>query len=361
MSHIIISFSIAALLATSPALAQTPPPASSPSLALVTAQTASSAATHAFDGVVEAVRQAVVSAQVSGAVVQVEVEAGERVKAGQVLLRIDASTAEQNAAAANAQAQAATSSLELAAKDLERQRQLFQQNYISQAALDRTEAAYKAARAQANASLAQSRASRAQSGLHVLRAPFAGVVAQVPVSPGDMAMPGRALVTLYDPHALRIRAAIPQSAAANMQADKKLRIELPALPETAEVWVDAKDVQFLPMVDASTHTVVLRAALPADTNEAVTPGMFARVYLPLARADDDQVAVGNVSVLVPKRALVRRAELTALYVLNAQGKAVLRQVRVGQPSADGHSVEILSGLMPGEQVVLHPQSAARGN
>ena len=364
MRHILLSYSIAAAAwaATSPVLAQTPPPVSSSSLELVTAQAASNAATHAFDGVVEAVRQAVVSAQVPGTVVQVQVEAGERVQAGQVLLRIDATTAEQNAAAANAQAQAATSSLELAAKDLERQRQLFRQNYISQAALDRAEAAYKAARAQANASLAQSRASSAQSGLHVVRAPFAGVVAQVPVSLGDMAMPGRALVTLYDPQALRIRAAVPQSAATNMQAGEKLRIELPALPGTAEVWVDAKDVQLLPMVDASTHTVVLRAALPANTHEAATPGMFARVHLPLARSTEDGALVGgNAPVLVPKQAIVRRAELTGLYVLNAQGKAVLRQVRVGQPSADGQRVEILSGLMAGEQVVLHPQSAARGN
>ncbi|MEP7301957.1 MAG: biotin/lipoyl-binding protein, partial [Caldimonas sp.] len=96
----------------------------------VPAQAAASAAPSAFDGVVEAVRQTVVAAQVSGAVVQLDARVGERVKAGQVLLRIDARAADQNAAASDAQVQAARAALEVASKDFERQKQLFQKNYI---------------------------------------------------------------------------------------------------------------------------------------------------------------------------------------------------------------------------------------
>ncbi|MEO8526678.1 MAG: biotin/lipoyl-binding protein, partial [Caldimonas sp.] len=90
------------------------------------AQAAANAAASAFDGVVEAVRQTVIAAQVSGAVVQLDAKVGDRVRAGQVLLRIDARAADQNAAAGDAQVQSARSSLELASKDFERQKQLFQ-------------------------------------------------------------------------------------------------------------------------------------------------------------------------------------------------------------------------------------------
>lgn len=346
-----LCFAAVALMASLTASAQTPPQPLKATAAVATAGTT----TSAFDGVVEAVRQTVIAAQVPGAVIQLDVKVGDRVKAGQVLLRIDARVAEQNAAASDAQVQAARSSLDLATKDFERQQRLFQKNYISQAAMERAESAYKSAQAQANALLAQARASRTQSGYHVVRAPFAGVVSEVPVSLGDMAMPGRPLLTLYDPTALRVTAAVPQSVAARMPADPKLRIELPGLP-AASAWVVPGNVQLLPTVDAATHTVQLRAELPGGVGATVAPGMFARLWLPLARSDAPGTAPGAL-LSVPVEAIVRRAELTGLYVLNPQGKPVLRQVRLGR-ATDGR-VEILSGLMPGEQVVTDPQSAAR--
>ena len=165
-----------------------------------------------FDAVVEAVRQTVVSAQVAGAVTALDVKAGDAVKAGQVLARIDARAADQTAASSEAQVRSAQAMQDVARKDYERQQQLFKKDYISQAALERAESQYKATQAQAAALLSQAGAARTQSGFYVVRAPYAGVVAEVPVAVGDMAMPGRALATLYEPGALRVTAAVPQSA-----------------------------------------------------------------------------------------------------------------------------------------------------
>ncbi len=356
-----LSFALAVSTTSMHAAAQTPPAP----LRTVTATAAAVSSASAFDGVVEAVRQTVVAAQVPGAIVQLDVKVGDRVKAGQQLLRIDARAAEQNAAASDAQTQAARASLELATKDVERQRRLFQKQYISQASLERAESAYQAARAQANALLAQAGASRTQSGYHVVRAPFTGVVAEVPVSLGDMAMPGRPLLTLYDPTALRVTAAVPQSVAMRMPADPAPRIELAGRP-AASAWVTPTSVVVLPTVDAATHTVQLRAGLPPDVG-AVSPGMFARLWV--AQSSEGEAQAGAVagagagagagapSVMVPVEAIVRRAELTALYALDPQGRPVLRQVRLGR-TRDGR-IEVLSGLMPGENVVVDPQSAAR--
>jgi RND family efflux transporter MFP subunit len=320
------------------------------------ARAAAGALASPFDGVVEAVRQTVVAAQVAGAVVQLEAKVGDRVKAGQALLRIDARTADQDAAASNARLLAARASLEVASKDFERQKQLFQKNYISQATLERAESEFKAMRAQAGAQIAQAGAAHTQSGLYTVHAPYGGVIAEVSVSLGDMAMPGRPLVTLYDSAALRVTAAVPQSLAAQLAAGALPRVELPGLP-AATAWVTPVRVQLLPIVDAATHTVQLRADLPAGV-VGVSPGMFARLWIPILQAQ----AIAGASPAsqtpsVPLKAIVRRAEMTGLYVLDPNGKPVLRQVRLGRVEND--RVEILSGLMVGEQVVSDPQTAAR--
>ncbi|EHR72107.1 RND family efflux transporter, MFP subunit [Burkholderiales bacterium JOSHI_001] len=321
-------------------------------LTAVAAQAGSGGTASAFDAVVEAVRQTVVAAQVPGAVVQLGVKVGDRVSAGQVLLRLDARAADQTAAAGDAQVQAARAALEVASKDFERQRQLFQKNYISQAALEQAESQFKATQAQVNAQLAQAGAARTQTGFYVVRAPFAGVVSEVPVSLGDMAMPGRALLTLYDPASLRVTAAVPQSISAGLAAGALPRIEFPGLP-AAQQWVQPLRAQLLPTVDPGTHTVQMRADLPAGL-AGMAPGMYARLWLPVAAGGSSNA---TAAVTVPRAAVVRRAELTGLYVLNPKGQPVLRQVRLGR--VDGDRVEVLSGLMPGERVVSDPQAAAR--
>lgn len=297
----------------------------------------------AYDGVVEAVRQTVVAAQVAGAIVALDVRAGDRVKAGQVLARIDARSAEQAAAASDAQVNAARAALEVAAREHERQRQLFRKQYISQAAFERAEAQYKAAKAQADAQLAQAALARTQTGLHVVRAPYAGVVSDVPVALGDMAMPGRALLTLHDPGALRVAAAVPQAIATALDAPAlaQVRAELAGLP-AAQARATPVRVQVLPTLDAGTHTALLRADLPAGL-AGVSPGQSARLWVPVA---DD----GARRALVPVTAVVRRAELAAVYVLDAEQRPLLRQVRLGR--ALGERVEVLAGLREGERVVL---------
>ncbi len=344
-----------ALLAALLALG-TAPPLRAAELATTLAAPATAGSSSAFDGVVEAVRQTVVAAQVPGAVVDLQVKAGDRVAAGQVLLRLDARAADQTAAAGDAQVQAARAALDVARKDLDRQRALFQTRFISQAALDQAEAAFRATQAQANAQLAQAGAARTQSGFYVVRAPFAGVVSDVPVSLGDMAMPGRALLTLYDPTALRVSAAVPSSVTARLAAGQLPRIELPALPGAAR-WVQPVRAQLLPTVDPGTLSAQMRADLPAGL-AGLAPGMVARLWLPLAApAATGAAGEAPAALAVPRSAVVRRAELTALYVVGSNGKPVLRQVRLGR--VDGDRVEVLSGLMPGERVASDPQAAAR--
>ena len=298
-----------------------------------------------FDGVVEAVRQTVLASQVAGSVVALDARAGSRVKAGQVLVRLDARAAEQQAGAAAAQVQVARATQEAATRELERQRQLFQKSYISQAALDRAEAQFKTAQAEAASQLASAGAALTQSGFYSIKAPYDGIVADVAVVLGDMAMPGRALLTLYDPAALRVTAAVPQSAASRIGTGDALQVEMPGV---AAGRVAPLRWHLLPAANPATHTLELRLDLPSGT--AAVPGMFARAWLPGGTAASPRFSV-------PARAVVRRAELTGVYVIGADGVPLLRQVRLGRTS--GEQVEVLAGVSANERVALDPQAAAR--
>jgi hypothetical protein len=150
---------------------------------------------------------------------------------------------------------------------------------------------------------------------------------------------------VYDPGALRVSVALPQGVAARLETGAGVQVELPG---AAAGRVTPVKTQLLPTVDPATHTLELRLDLPAGL-AGVAPGMFARVWLPIAGAD--------ARLFVPARAVVRRAELSGVYVLGADGRALLRQVRLGR--LQGDRVEVLAGVSAGERVVLDPQAAAR--
>jgi RND family efflux transporter MFP subunit len=322
--------------------------AASGELKTAVVQSGGAAGTTGFDGVVEAVRQTVMAAQVPGAVIALGVKAGDQVREGQMLARIDARAATQNTMASQAQVQAARSALDVATKEYERQKQLYQKQYISQAALERAEAQYNATSAQLKAQLAQAGAAHVQSDFYTVKAPYAGVVADVPVALGDMAMPGKPLVTMYDPAALRVTASVPQTVLAHMAANKPVKIELLGLPADSQ-WLTRPGLQILPTIDAATHSAEVRVDLPAGL-KGVSPGMFARVWLQTEEA-------GGARLYVPASAIVKRAEMTGLYVIDANGRPVLRQVRLGRTQDD--TVEVLSGVAAGEHVAVDPQAAAR--
>ena len=321
--------------------------ADAPSLASASVRVEAGGGVHVAEAVVEAVRQSVISAQVSGRITALSVKAGDIVRKGQVLVRIDAQAATQQVTASQAQVEESKAQLDVARKTLERQRQLFRQHYISQAAFDQAEAQFKVTEAGVRGSIAQAGAATTQTGFYSLAAPFDGVVAEVSTEQGDMAMPGKPLLTVFDPAAMRVVATLPQSRVAGLVDKAEVRIELSALPEAQRQQI-ARSVTVLPMADAATHTVQVRLGLPSGL-AGLVPGMFARASFSL-QGD------GRRRLLVPAQAVVRRSELEAVYVLK-DSRAQLRQVRLGKPV--GNDIEILAGLEGNERVALDPVAASR--
>lgn len=284
--------------------------------------------TFPSEAVVEAIQQATVGAQVPGRVLEVKADAGQVVKKGDVLMRIDAREAAEAARAAEAQ-------YANARVHYERTKSLVAQKFMSAAALDKAKADFDAA--------AANRAAAGASQSHAtILAPITGIVARRHAELGDMAMPGTPLFTIYQPGGLRVTASIPQYRLKDMRAVKTARVEF---PESGQ-WVDATAVQVLPTADAATHVSQVRVTLP--TVPEATPGMFARVHFVTGQAE---------KLTVPASAVLRRGEVAAVYVQAADGRLSLRQLRLGDSVGRGE-IEVLAGLATGDQVVTEPVKAA---
>ena len=311
-------------------------------LDVASAQYREVAQTYSVDGLVEAVRQSTVSAQISGRVKEINFDVGDHVNKGQVILRIDEREAAQAVAGSQAQVLQAQANLNNAKAAYERAKQLFAQKFISQAALDKAQADYKVALAQAAASEAGAGQASLAHGYTAVIAPYSGVVAARLVEVGEMVMPGKHLMTGFDASEMRVLVSVPQDKLADIGAQPAAKVEIPSLKR----WIEAASVTVQPVADARTHSTQVRAYLPANET-GIYPGMFVRVHF----------VTGKTSKLViPASAVLRRSEVVAVYVMDEKGGMKLRQVRLGETLADG-LIEVLAGLNPGEQVALDPVKA----
>jgi RND family efflux transporter MFP subunit len=317
-------------------------PAAAETLATYLVSAQSEGASFLATGTVEAVRQGTLAAQVSGRITEVRVRNGDEVEAGQPLIQIEVGDSADTVAASAAAAGGAAARLVSARADFERAQRLQAQEYLSVAALERAQAVLRSAEADAQASEALAKAARTRAGWHSVVAPYAGRVTDLWVSAGDLATPGKALLGLYNPTALRVIAQVPESMAARVQADQPAQLLVgESKPVTIATW------RLIPAVDPATHSVEIRAELP--TGSGLEPGQFVNLLLPLHRASPE--------IRIPLSAVLRRSELVGVYVVDAQGSAHLRQVRLGPVM--GNAVTVLSGLQSGEHVALDPMSAGR--
>ena len=301
------------------------------------------AGTYVADATVQAVRQSVVSTQVQGRVLQLAVRAGDAVKAGQVLVRLDdreLGAAEASSTAAIMEAQANLAKAEL---DLKRNQSLAKQNFVSPSVVEQSDTQVKALHARVDALRAGAGAASATRSHAVIAAPYDGIVAATHVEAGDMAMPGKPIATLFQPGALRAVAYLPESQLTAVKAglEKNASAEIDIGGQT----VVSQQITVLPSADPSTRTTEVRIELPASAK--ATPGQFARA----------RFAVGEAQRLaIPQAAVIKRGELTAVYVTGADGRFQQRQIRAGERLADGR-IEVLAGLKASESVALDPVKA----
>ena len=319
-----------------------PPPAPSagPPLASVVLATAHTPLERFVDGTIEAVNQATMSAQTSGRVAEILYDVNDVVPAGAVIIRLKGTEQRaglQGAAASLTEARARASEADA---NYQRISEMYQRRVVSRAQLDQATANRDAAAARLAAAEAGVTSAREGLGYTEVRAPYGGVVTKRLVEVGESVSPGTPLMTGISLRDLRVSTNVPQSIVARVRALKKAAVYV------GDRRIEADRITIFPEAATPSSTFRARLDLPANALD-LAPGMFVKVGLVIGEAD---------RLLVPASALVERGEVTAVYVIDAQGRVALRYVRPGHRF--GESVEILSGLAAGERVALDPIAAS---
>ena len=292
-----------------------------------------------FDGLVEAVQQASIAAQTSGRVVALERDVDDPVRRAEVILRICAVEQKANLDAARQALTEATAMATEARSRYARVQQLAGQKLLSQSDLDRATADRDAAEARLAAARAGVAAAEEQHGYTQVRAPFDGVVTARHVEVGEAVAPGQPLTAVAALGALRVNVDVPQALADEVRAQGSARVY--AGPQV----LDSAGLTVFPAAASGSNTVRVRVELPEGV-EGLYPGMFVKAGFR---------SVAPVALRVPASGVVRRSEVTAVYVVSDGGQVRLRQVRLGRELGD--EVEVLAGLSAGERIAADPVAA----
>jgi RND family efflux transporter MFP subunit len=280
------------------------------------------------------------ASRVAARVTAVEVRAGEHVKRGQVLVALDASELRAQVAQARGELSAARAELARTSADNRRFAALFTRGSVTAHERDAAEAAYRSAMGRAAQAEAAVAAARAALAYATLRSPVDGVVVERLVEPGDMALPGRPLVRLYDEKALRVELPVPEDLARSIRVGTPLRVRVDAAGATYHTQVS----EIVPAADPASRSFLVRAPLPGGGH--LRPGMFARASF----------SAGSETLLtVPRTAIEEVGQLETVRVYS-QGRIETRMVSLGRGFGD--RVEVLAGLHQGERVILDSAGAA---
>jgi RND family efflux transporter MFP subunit len=296
---------------------------------------------QAWDGVVEAIHQATLSAQTAGRVVELPYDVNDYVEAGAVLVRF--TDVEQGAGRSRAKATLASAKAahDEAEANFGRIAEIYARKLVSKAALDQALASRDAAKGVLDSADAALREAGQQLDYTVIRAPFAGFVTKRHVEIGESVRAGQPLIAGVSLGELRVNVNVPQSAVDTIRRFNTAAVLL----DNGARRIAATKITVFPYADPSTHTFSVRLDLPAE-KAGLYPGMTVKTAFATGEAE---------LLLLPDTALIRRGEVSAAYVVAADRTLRLGQLRLGHRFGD--RFEVLSGLEPGEKVVADPTAA----
>ena len=308
-------------------------------------------------------REATVSSKVTGKVVDVLIEEGMKVEAGQVLARIDPLNVEANLRLAEAQLQAARSSLnetkvrvEEAEREFRRMTSLAEKQIATQADLDRTEADVKSFGARLEKQMADIAVAERQAGVWkqqvedtVIRAPFAGVVTIKNAQPGEMISPLSAggftrtgICTIVDMTSLEVEVDVNESFINRVTAGQQVEATLDSYPD----WkIPSKVIAIIPTADRQKATVKVRVGFE-KLDPRILPQMGVKVAF---HASEETASTQNAGVTVPRAAVRQDGGRDIVWAVR-DGRVERRAVTVGRKI--GEESIITAGLSSGERVVV---------
>jgi membrane fusion protein, multidrug efflux system len=283
-------------------------------------------------GSIQAEVRSAISSRLIANILQMRVNAGDRVKAGDVLVLLDEAAPRARMEQTRQALLAAEAQRDLAQSETNRVTQAAEARAVS--ASERDTWVMRLASAKADVARVQQALQEARVSLEDARllSPISGVVIDRQAEPGEQASPGRTLLTIYDPAKMRVEAYVREAYLGRLAPGQKVAVHVDALRQTRQATID----QIVPAADPSSRSFLVKAGITEGTD--LMPGMYARLQLPL---ESEKV------LSVPASAVVQVGQLSFVDVV-ADGTLERRAVRLGR--REEGRVEILAGLEPGQTV-----------
>jgi RND family efflux transporter MFP subunit len=295
-------------------------------------------------GPIKAVNSAFVKARVAGELQGLTVREGDRVQAGQVLARVDATEYQARTRQAQQQAESAKAQVDIARRSFDNNRKLVDQGFISQTALESSSASLAAAEASYRAAMAAADIARKSLDDTVLRAPITGQVAQRLAQPGERVAIDARVLEVVDLNRLEVEASLAAADSIGVQVGQTVRLNV----EGSNRSLTGKVVRINPSAVAGSRSVL--AYLSLDTTEGLRQGLFAQ----------GSIAIGvSRALAVPVSTI--RTDKPLPYVQWVQDNKVAHQtVTLGERGeADGVPMVAVTGLTEGSQVLSGAVGALR--
>lgn len=294
--------------------------------------------------------EAPIYARASGYVRRWNTDIGAHVEQGKVLAELDTPELDQELTQAQAQRQRASAGLVLARTSYNRAQQLHTRDAVSQQELDDREGAYN----QDVANLAEAEANVKRlselKGFQNITAPVNGVVTQRNVDVGDLVNAGnsgtgRALFTVVQADKLRLYVQVPQTYAQQISLGQHVSV---TQPELAGQTFDGVVTHTAQAIDVVTRTLQIEITLP-NADGKLMPGAYVNATLPMTSA---------ARLTLPSNTLLFRSEGASVAVVDANGRVRLQPITIARIL--GKTLEVGTGLNPGDRVVLDPSDGLAG-
>ena len=317
-------------------------PASQP-VSVVAARTVRMPVTETAVGSIKAVHETAVASRLLARVVQVNLKAGQQVKKGEVLVKLDDADLQARLKQAQAGVGNATAVRTNAESEFRRISQMLQANVASSGEYEKAETTLKSSEAEVSRALEAVVEVQTLLDYATVLAPMDGTVVDKKVDVGDTVMPGQVMAVMYDPRSMQLVASVREALAHRLKVGQSIGVRVDVLAKACEGRVS----EIVPEAQSASRTFQVKVAGPCPPG--IYSGMFGRIIIPL---DDEEV------LLVPRQAVRKVGQLEFVDVRVDGNRPRRRAVRTGR--LVGGEYEILSGLRPGEQIVLPNLETAAG-
>lgn len=297
-------------------------------------------------GRVQSTERSMISSRVMGYITKMNVQEGDFVKKGQILAQIDPVDVEGHLEIAKSHQGQAEYALKDVEKDFERFNRLYQEKAISQAQWEKMKLKYEMTQQQLRQAQAGLKIAKSQKKYTLVRSPFAGVITQKMLNQGDLTSPGHPFLVVENPRELEVITQISESVIDQVDPQANVCYQIATTRKC-----DLKIKDLVPISDPVSHTHFTRLSIPSN-NKELKAGAFIEVLFETGQ----QGEIG-----VPKSAIVDRAGIQGVILVNSKNQAQFRMVRVedNTPSLDSSMVKIQSGIQSGDILVVSHQTGIR--